>query len=363
MNSHAKVSYCRRTPGLLPTTSKVLLSIGCLVLLNLMVRAQAIRDANQILKDMQKLSTPATAATGQTGIRTREEQIADYLSAAAMAQVFEREFPGHAGIAEAKNIQVHATIRAAQLGDKKSEKEAERLADEYAADPRYSKDDRFAVAAQRKSWDVKRKGLKTPAAILREYELNARELAKVFSGVAGLYEMFLGVAALSPPARAAELATELLASPAPAHVRQEATRILERPTRIGKKLSVKFRAVTGESIELDQAHVNPTVVFLWDSSPAMSMATWTTLRNLAAKGGVRFIGVNLDADGAPLRDRMRAGTTPGFQAWEPLGFRGAVPQALLANRIPSVFVFGRDGTLRGYGDATQLEALLADSNK
>jgi len=344
-------------------------SVACLVLARPAPAQSPESPAERALRELKTAATPKPPTPPAPGKKKpqqlhegeRKAYAAALAEAVTKARVFQATFPQDPNLAAVRKIEVISLLKVVRTGDAAREKEALQLADTFAADGRNSRRDRFIVASTAKQWAVQKRGLTDRAALFAEYEKNATALYADFADVPDVYHLFLGLARNAPtPAKAREVAADLLAKAAPPEVKTEAQAVIDRLKMPGKKLELKFVVNDGSEFELAKHKGTAVVVYFWTSSAdEPTKRAMAAIRTAASATRASFVGVNLDPGSTTRLLAPDGQPPPGPQHWTPVGINGPVPRQLRVNQVPSVYVFNAEGILQGFGPPATLPTLLA----
>lgn len=326
--------------------------------------ADALRELKEAAATPQVVAKlpPGQQKTKEQTDTERAEQIAACVAAARAAKSFQKQYPKSAHLAEVRTLEVTSLLSAVRSGGVAYEEEAQELAQAFIADQRNARHERFVVASLVKHGAVQKRKLQSPEAVFAAYEENAAELRAQFGDEPEWYWFRLGLARTAPdPAKARQLASDLLSSAAPEEVKVEAQAVIDRQDLAGKTLPLAFVVSDGTRFDLAQSKGTAVVVYLWANASEPSATAMPAIRQAAATTSARFIGVNLDQTSLAQRTAPDGQPPPGPQAWEPLGLGGAIPRQLRADRVPMVYVFDAGGVLVGFGSPDRLAALLASA--
>src|SRR5947208_961549 len=194
------------------------------------------KDADAAWKAVQKaLRPPAPPAEWQTNSPSAEEiekfqQRQGKLAAEAAdkAKDFYTRYPDHPKAAEAHKKEYEMASIAARLGYTDIEPRLAAFEAEHSKDPSLDEDQRFelrARAVQRKAMKKQSEGM---AAVMAEFEKGARKLQKEFPKRTEVYGMLLEAASNAEGDKARRLAQEILDSPAPEEIKDNAKGLLKK---------------------------------------------------------------------------------------------------------------------------------------
>src|SRR5206468_5941720 len=125
---------------------------------------------------------------------------------------------------------------AAQLGNTNAESRLADLETDRARDSGLSEDERFEMRARAVQRAAMKKQSEGMAAVMAEFEKGARELQKEFPKRAEVYGMLLEAASNAEGDKARRLAQEILDSPAPEEIKDNAKGLLKKLDAVGKPI-------------------------------------------------------------------------------------------------------------------------------
>jgi hypothetical protein len=286
----------------------------------------------------------------------KQGRIKAFLDAAAQAADFAAKNPSHAKARWAKKVEALATLDAAEAGAVEQEPRALRLGVVYRNDKSNAEDDRFEVAARMMDYNIVKQNL-APDQILKEYEKKADGLVAEFPTNAGAYGIYIGVMRFSGIDKVRQVAKKVLLAPAPAAVKAQAQDILDRANLVGQEGQLEFTTTNGNLFRSEKKAGSIIVLYVWT-------AQTTDLDNIfsavtSGANGATLIGVNIDQDIKAATDAVQKFMAPGDQYVDGRGLKSPLARQLRVQDVPSVYVFGRDTRLVGFGSLGDLPALVA----
>lgn len=205
-----------------------------------------------------------------------------------------------------------------------------------------------------------RRAHKPNEGLLSAMEQAARALQKEFPDQPQGYETLLAVAGASDDVRYRDILFDLWQSAAPAPLKFQVRRLLDRHFLVGDDLYAAFADAGVPELSEVLVKGKPTVIYFWDSANPR----WLELAAmLAARETVGFtlMGVSLDADPATARQAAKDQALPGRQHHDSRGRGGLLALRLKVDSAPAVILADGAGKIidtRGESDlAAKLDRL------
>ena len=314
-------------------------------------RWQELAVTRQLLPnaDRYKDKTEAERVTVQAA------EVAEYVARADRLAAFQAEFPDSTQAREAKRYEAMNILLAAQAGDKAHEGLWKEVVNAVRRDAAVPAADRYAVAAQADYLLVSRQGGLTPAQRIEACVRVARSHTAEYPAEPGGYAALLALARSHPLPAARALAEEVAGMPAPAPIKAQATRLVERFDMVGKKVD---RILADAGVEGLRTANQPLVIYTWATWSKGSLELAEKLK--AAAGGATLAGLCLDRDVEAAKAVAAEIRLPGSQTYDAEGTGGALAQALKLDDTGWVYLIDRSGavvTVRGQDDLKAIAQL------
>lgn len=309
-------------------------------------------------------SSDGKAADTGTQVRLTDAQLTAALKQTAQnAKDFQANFPTDSRVAQAKKIEAVSLVKAVRPADSDNGQAAFQTATIFRKDLKNSASDRFEVAAliERQQYSVQGNG-KVLAKDVVQHEKTADKLRTEFGDIPEVYAFYLGVVNTADTENANRVALRVQQLPAPAYAKAEAQVTVDRHALIGKRLDQKFTDASGQTIALSEAG-KVTIIYVWP--PASSEVAFKALEKYKTMvpSDARWVYVALNSPASVAEVAKRLAPFPGTYCAELPQGTGPFTSALKIRHMPFVYVFGKDGTMAGYGRLEDLPALLTTAKR
>ncbi len=276
-------------------------------------------------------------------------------TAADKASEFALRFPQDAHVSEAKDAQKDMLRTAVQLGARERASELAKLAGEdkeeagKSAPDKPEADDPFNQRMQKAVEAAQKKSDEGMEAMLTEFEKQVRLVMKDFpdrgEAFGALFEVAQGLGGDTAKAITAEIAQ----SKAPEQVKKMAADLQVKLERLGKPLSVKYKAVDGREVDLSGLKGKVVLLDFW--------ATWCgpcvgeiphvkeTFEKLHARG-FEIVGISFDEDREALEKFVKEKAMAWPQYFDGKGWGNKFGQEFGINSIPAMWLIDKKGVLR-----------------
>jgi len=335
--------------------------------------------------------TLPTPAQSQARVQLRAQSSRQ---TAGAAKDFHTRFPTHAQAPAARKLEALSGIAGITADDKPNETAALKVAGDFRTNRTNPISDRYEVAHSVERHVVGRKlGGKSWLSAPAESEPMADRLREEFGNLPEVYGNYLAVARNTNCDHSKEIAQRILRMPAPASVKADAQRVLDRARLMRKPLDFPLTPTTGAPTRLatlagGTAGVHTVVVF-WDGtrSPSgppglhdfkrtpppntkwiyVSLGAWTPVS--ATQGAPAVVAAPGDAangkakGGPPISIAKASAAPPGTYCVEPLGLRSPVALQMNISSLPFVCVLDDKKNLNAFGRVDEIPALLAGINR
>lgn len=293
------------------------------------------------------------------------------LDSAKLARSFYTKYAQHEHAADARQQEYNLLSLAAQLGNTNALPALQKLEAERLKDPDLSEDDRLELRLQQVQRTLLGSERQERERLLPEFDKNARALQKEFPKRAEVHGLLLVVAEgwleEGRPEKAIALANDVVAAADDEELRDEAGSLLKKAERLGKPLQLKFTALDGRAVDLQQLKGKVVLVDFW--------ATWCQpcvreLPNVKAayaklrEKGFEIIGISLDQDKTALERLVARENITWPQCFDASPESNRFAESFGIATIPTMWLVDKKGILRHLNARDKLtekvEQLLAE---
>jgi peroxiredoxin len=344
---------------------------------NALTHTLAAKDADAAWIELQNaMSTrPPVPDAWQLQEPSAEEQIRFFMpyimAIADKARDFYSRFPKDTNAIEAKLSEFGAlSLVVDQTKSTNQQPRLDAALQAILADPKLPDDVRFDLRQHAVEKAVHEKEAEGDAAVLVEFEKGARTLQKEFPKRPEVLDMLMYLAEISEPEKSRGVAKEISASQdAPDEIKDAAAAMLKQLDRVGKPLTLKFAAVDGREVDLDQMRGKVVLVDFWAAASERSVDMAPAVKEAYDKfhpKGFEIAGIDLDEEKESLTDFVAEQKVewPQYFDGKSLESQFAAQFGLRETDIPAMWLVDKKGVLRyinaGFDFDKKIERLLAE---
>ncbi|HEV7401343.1 MAG TPA: TlpA disulfide reductase family protein [Chthoniobacteraceae bacterium] len=291
-----------------------------------------------------------TPPEDKTIVRDRlRAEIERLLAIGDQGRAFAAKFPKDPRRPMARQIAAQALTSAERLGSPTARAQLAALDGERLSDPNLPKSDRLAIRMRQVQSEAEMIARTSADEARDKFEQGARLLITEFPKEPAPWEMLLEVIDQgNEPVTRGKL-NEIVASGAPAHVKERAAGILRRYDALGKPLDLKFSALDGRQVDLADLRGKVVVIHFWATWCEPCVEAIDKMRKAYAglrEVGVELIGINLDANKKKVEAFVKEKNIPWPQFWEPEGKDNRIVRQWGVTLFPAMWLVDRKGVLR-----------------
>jgi hypothetical protein len=335
---------------------RALLSLfGFCLTATVVLAAPPTTSADQPWQSVKGKGDPIVGASSDA--TSVSQTISAYIANADALKDFYTKNPNHAEAKEAKRLEAQAILYARSLGDKSQNGRAKQLVKDLRADVALDVDLREQLAAFSDNLDAEELN-STGDKRLAAYEETARALQAEFPGSVSIYESLNAIAVCSADDRAATIARDILAMPAPDQQKARAQLFLDRLELKGNSLVDLADAALGSGNAIHAAVGRPVVVYTWSSNAPQTIVL---IKSLAPSlpADTAFVGVCLDLGDLQAAHQRAAADQPlGTQLYDGMGFMGKFAGRARLNAPGLIYIADRKGILVSVSAQRDPKALI-----
>ena len=235
--------------------------------------------------------------------------------------------------------------------------------------PELSGDDRFdlRVAMVRQKEMTAR--LTTPGewtakwnAAQDEREKGIRALIKDYPAKDKPYQMLVSFGALAPDDKARSIANEVLSLPVSEELKTDVRGILRRLDAPGKPLDIKFTALDGRPVDLNQIHGKVVLVDFWATWCGPCVGELPHVKEAYQKfhdQGFEVVGISFDQDQRTLERFVQSKELSWPQYYDGHGWKNRFGVQYAIHSIPTMWLVDKKGNLRETNAREDLSGKIA----
>jgi thiol-disulfide isomerase/thioredoxin len=289
------------------------------------------------------------------------------LALAEKARTFAAKYPEDPRRQLARQVAARALESAVRLGSPTARAQLAAFDGERLSDPKLPVNERLEIRMRQVQSEAEAILQKSPDEARDKFEQGARTLIAEFPKEPAPWAMLMEVIDQGNDPATREKLKELIASEAPAPIKDRAAGVLRRYDALGRPLDLKFTALDGRKVDLAALRGKVVIIHFWatwcepcvDAIEKMTRA-YPGLKEL----GVEMIGINLDSDKKKVEQFVKEKGVAWPQFYEPAGKNNRVVRDWGVTVFPAVWLVDRDGVLRDLTGQTDLmkkvEGLLGE---
>lgn len=339
---------------------------GLLLAASISLVARAQPAADSAWQSLQTLAAPTGPASPQLAsastvpVSPLEQEISRLQQAAQAANAFYTAYPTDPRAAAARKLEAMSGLEALQLGATQGQASALGVAQAFVQNSANAVQDRFDVALTL-GLVSQADGIRgqSPAVAGPAYAKLADSLHAEFGDAAPVYHYYVALTRIADPATAVQIAAKLQTMNAPAWAKAQTQGILNRQKLIGSPVPITLTTASGQTLNLSAPSGQPTILYIWGGASALrDLAALSVLKG-SVPSGVRWVYLALNSPSPSEQAAGSAAPFPGTQCFDPVNLAGFVPRELGVLATPCAYVLDAQGRLSGFGEPSDIPALLA----
>lgn len=316
-------------------------------------------DADKAWKEVQKAArSPMPPAEWQDQKPTKEQVAKFYIAAlhegADKAKDFYTRFPNHAKAADAHKIEYNLlSLAAKRFEDTTETARLEAIETERMKDPNLGEDERFQLrlgAAQRLVEDLPDN--------MDVFTKTVQALQKDFPKREEVYRLLLMAAMQSQGDAMKTLAQQIIDSPAPDEVKDQARGLIKKSEALGKPVAIQYTALDGRDVDVSKLKGKVVLVDFWATWCGPCVGEVPNVKAAYARlhdKGFEIIGISFDQK----KDSLEHFVTENQMAWPQYfdgeGWGNKFGKEFGINSIPTMWLVDKKGNLRDLNGREGLE--------
>ncbi len=287
------------------------------------------------------------------------------------AKDFYTRFPNHEKAADAHQQEYALIALAVQMGNTNRGEQLLKMEDARLKDPSLSEDDRLELRMQQLQRSAGGDQETNMAVTLAQLEKGARALQKEFPKRPEVAGLLLSVAQgwldNSDTEKSRALAREVGDAALDEEAKANAQELLKKIERVGKPLDLKFKAVDGRAVDLQQMKGRVVLIDFWATWCGPCLAELPKVKAAFEKlnpKGFDIIGISFDRQKADLEKFLAKEKMPWPQYFEEGEEGKKLGDELGISGIPTMWLVDKKGALRELnareGLEEKVEKLLAE---
>ena len=336
--------------------------------------SKPLTEADRAWEDLANgLQAPPEPQEWQVKEPTKEEvagfERTNGLVAATMAdkaKSFYTRFPEHEKAAEARKQEYALLSVAVQLGNTNRSEQLRQLEEARLKDTSLSEDDRLELRMQQLQRDAISDKETNMMANFSQLEKGARALQKDFPKRPEVGSLLLSVAQgwldNSEIEKSRALAREIADGASDEELKGSAQELLKKIERVGKPLNLKFKAVDGRSVDLQEMKGQVVLIDFWATWCGPCMAELpkvkTAYERLHPKG-FEILGISFDREKAELDKALAREKMSWPQYFDESEEGKKIGEEFGITAIPTMWLVDKKGALRELNAQQGLEEKIA----
>jgi thiol-disulfide isomerase/thioredoxin len=192
-----------------------------------------------------------------------------------------------------------------------------------------------------------------------QLETGLKALRKDFPESPDVYQLMLEVMSAAPADKAKTMGKEILDSPAPDQLKEQAKTVLKQLDAVGKPIDVHFTAVDGREVDVAKLKGKVVLVDFWATWCGPCMGELPHVKAAYEKlhpQGFEIVGISFDQDKDALEKTLKQKEMTWPQYFDGAGWANKYGKQFGINSIPAMWLVDKQGNLRDVNAREGLEA-------
>jgi thiol-disulfide isomerase/thioredoxin len=284
-----------------------------------------------------------------------------FLKAADLAHDFYTKYPKDKRADQAKFYEMRALNMAERMGQTNAVARLKKAEKAQLDDPNASPESRFQVRFSEIERDASAKGEPGSPGFNDTFEKGLRELKKEFPKQPEIPQLLVQLASFCEPAKAKQLAEEVVNSDAPEQLKEMAKSMVAKLDRIGKPLDVTFKAVDGRDVDLKKLNGKVVLVDFWATWCVPCVGEIPHVKEAYAElhpKGFEVVGISLDSDKSKLTKFVADQKMEWPQYYAGKQWQNEISTRYGIQSIPAMWLIDKKGNLRDINARADLKGKI-----
>jgi thiol-disulfide isomerase/thioredoxin len=316
-------------------------------------------EADKAWKEVQKAArSPMPPAEWQDQKPTSEQVVKFYTAAlhdgADKARDFYTSFPSHPKAADAHKIEYNLlSLAAKRFGDTTQTARLQAIETERLKDSTLGEDERFQLrmgAAQRLIEDLPDN--------MAEFVKTVETLQKDFPKHEEVYGLLLMAAMQSQGDAMKTLAQQIIDSPAPDEVKDQARGLIKKMEALGKPVAIEYTALDGRDVDISKLKGKVVLVDFWATWCGPCVGEMPNVKAAYARlhdKGFEIVGISFDEKKDSLEHFVAENQMAWPQYFDGEGWGNKFAKEFSISGIPTMWLVDKKGNLRDLNGRQGLE--------
>jgi peroxiredoxin len=324
---------------------------------------QTATTVPQLPEEWQK-DPPKDKSVVLDRVRAETERL---LKVGEEARSFAAKYPEDPRRETARQIAGRALASAIRLGSPTARVQLAALDGERLSDPKLPQSERLDIRMRQVQSEAEAIMRKSPEEARDKFEQGSRTLIAEFPKEPAPWAMLMEVIDQGNDPKTRQKLKEIIASEAPAPVKDRAAGILRRYDALNRPFELKFTALDGRKVDLAAMRGKVVIIHFWATwcEPCVEDIEKMTKAYAGLQGlGVEVIGIDLDAKKENVEKFVKEQGVAWPQFWDEEGKNNRIVRQWGVTVFPAMWLIDKKGVLRDLTGETdlmkKLEGLLGE---